>query len=77
MGDKFEVRRFSEMTALELKSTLSTLNGNFKKAANSSRSPPRIKNPLVPKLTTVASIPHRTKGAPYVELQKRLQEEED
>jgi hypothetical protein len=67
------------MTALELKSTLSTLNGKLtRQKFNGSRtSPPRIKNPLVPKLTTVASIPHRTKGAPYVELQKRLQEEMD
>ena len=76
MGDKFEVRRFSEMTATELKSTLSTLNEKFqirtKNKFDASRtmsniSPPSIKHRLVPKLSTVPSIPHRTKGAPYVE----------
>jgi hypothetical protein len=83
LADKFEVRRFSEMNPQELKSTLSTLSSKmFRTKFNgfqtvSHLSPPRIKHPIVPKLTTVASIPHRTKGAPYVELQKRLQEEKD
>jgi hypothetical protein len=30
-------------------------------------SPPKIRGPFL-KLTSVASIPHRTKGAPFVEL---------
>lgn len=85
LGEKFEVRRFSEMSPIELKTTLSKLNDKIKGKTltfNASKtmhslSPPKIKNHLVPKLTSVASIPHRTKGAPYVEQQKRLQEELD
>ena len=47
------------------------LAGPLKSLPNTS--PPKIKEPFL-KLTTVASIPHRTKGAPYVEMQKKLQE---
>ncbi len=39
-------------------------------------SPPKIREPYM-KMTSVPSIPHRTKGAPFVELQKKLQEEKD
>ena len=47
------------------------LAGPLKSLPNTS--PPKIKEPFL-KLTTVASIPHRTKAAPYVEMQKKLQE---
>jgi hypothetical protein len=69
------------MSATELKNTLNHLGNKIKSKSGvhfktmSNISPPKIKNVLVPKLTTVASIPHRTKGAPYVEQQKKLLEE--
>ncbi len=76
------IKRFHDMSKSELKDMMQKLQAaiyNKKSDEPEKRlvmnNPPKAK-PVIQKLTTVASIPHKAKGTPYVQQHRRQQQQQ-